>query len=49
MTAKNLSNGINNLLKNENRDVVMKKYNKLIDKLKSNENPYTSAARYIYD
>lgn len=49
MTAKNLSNGINNLLKDENRDVVMEKYNKLIDKLKSNENPYSSAARYIYD
>ena len=49
MTAKNLSNGINNLLKDENRDIVVKKYNKLINKLKSNENPYSSAARYIYD
>ena len=49
MTAKNLSNGINNLLEDENRDIVMEKYNKLIDKLKSNENPYSSAARYIYD
>ena len=49
MTAKNLASGVNNLLKNENRDTVVEKYKRLIEKLKTNENPYTSAARYIYD
>ena len=49
MSAKNLADGVNSLLKNENRDIVVKKYNRLIDKLKTNENPYASAARYIYD
>ena len=49
MTAKNLTSGVNNLFKNENRDTVVEKYKRLIEKLKTNENPYTSAARYIYD
>ena len=49
MSAKNLAGGVDSLLKNENRDIVVKKYNKLIEKLKTNENPYASAARYIYD
>ena len=49
MTAKNLSSGVSSLLKNENRDIVVEKYKRLIEKLKTNENPYTSAARYIYD
>ena len=49
MTAKNLASGVNNLFKNENRDVVVEKYKRLIEKLKTNENPYTSAARYIHD
>ena len=49
MSAKNLAGGVNSLLKNENRDIVVKKYNRLIEKLKTNENPYASAARYIYD
>ena len=47
MTAKNLASGVNNLFKNENRDTVVKKYKRLIEKLKTNENPYASAARYI--
>ena len=49
MLPKNLSNGINELLKNENRDAIIKKYNQLIEKLKTNDNVYDSAARYIYD
>ena len=49
MSAKNLASGVNSLLKNENRDIVVKKYNRLIEKLKTNENPYDSAACYIYD
>ena len=49
MSAKNLASGVNSLLKNENRDIVVKKYNRLIEKLKTNENPYDSAATYIYD
>jgi lipid-A-disaccharide synthase len=49
MNAKNLASGVNNLFKNENRDTVVEKYKRLIEKLKTNENPYTSAARYIYD
>ena len=49
MSAKNLASGVNSLLKNENRDIVVKKYNRLIEKLKTNENPYDSAASYIYD
>ena len=49
MSAKNLAGGVNGLLKNENRDIVVKKYNRLIEKLQTNENPYTSAARHIYD
>ena len=49
MSAKNLAGGVTGLLKNENRDIVVKKYNRLIEKLKTNENPYVSAARYIYD
>ena len=49
MTAINLSIGINGLFKNENRDIVIKKYKRLIEKLKTNENPYASAARHIYD
>ena len=49
MTAKNLSSGINSLFKNKNRDIVIEKYKRLIEKLKTNENPYNSAARYIYD
>ena len=49
MTAKNLASGVNNLFKNGNRDTIVEKYKKLIEKLKTNENPYTSAARYIYD
>jgi len=49
MTAKNLASGVNNLFKNENRDIVVEKYKRLIEKLKTYENPYTSAARYIHD
>ena len=49
MSAKNLASGVDSLLKNENRDIVIKKYNRLIEKLKINENPYDSAACYIYD
>ena len=49
MTAKNLASGVNNLFKNENSDTVVAKYKRLIEKLKTNESPYTSAARYIYD
>ena len=49
MLPKNLSNGINELLKNENRDAIIKKYNQLIEKLKTNDNVYDSAAKYIYD
>ena len=49
MLPKNLSNGINELLKNENRDAIIKKYNQLIEKLKTNDSVYDSAARYIYD
>ncbi len=49
MLPKNLSNGINALLKNENRDAIIKKYNQLIEKLKTNDNVYDSAAKYIYD
>ena len=49
MTAKNLASGVNNLFKNENRDTVVEKYKRLIEKLKTNENSYASAARYIYD
>ena len=49
MSAKNLAGGVDSLLKNENRDIVVKKYNRLIEKLKTNENPYDSAACYIYD
>lgn len=49
MSAKNLADGVDSLLKNENRNIVVKKYNRLIEKLKTNENPYASAARYIYD
>ena len=30
MSAKNLAGGVNNLLKNENRDIVVEKYNQLI-------------------
>ena len=43
MTAKNLASGVNNLLKNENRDTVVEKYKRLIEKLKTNENPYSTA------
>ncbi len=49
MLPKNLASGINKLLKNENRDAIIKKYNQLIEKLKTNDNVYDSAARYIYD
>ena len=49
MTAKNLASGVNHLFKNENRDVIVEKFKRLIKKLKTNENPYTSAARYIHD
>ena len=49
MTAKNLSRGVNNLLENKKRNVMLEKYNQLIEKLKTNQNPYASAARYIYD
>ena len=49
MLPKNLSSGINELLKNEKRDAIIKKYNQLIEKLKTNDNVYDSAARYIYD
>jgi len=49
MTAKNLASGVNSLFKNENRVIIVQKYKRLIEKLKTNENPYTSAARYIYD
>ena len=38
MTAKNLASGVNNLFKNENRDTVVEKYKRLIEKLKTNEN-----------
>ena len=49
MLPKNLSNGINKLLKNENHDAIIKKYDQLIEKLKTNDNVYDSAAKYIYD
>ena len=49
MTARNLSEGIKNLLKNEKRNFVIEKYKKLAEKLNTNDNPYISAARYIYD
>ena len=49
MFAKNLSNGVNRLLKDKNREIIIKKYNQLIEKLKTNENTYDSAAKYIYD
>ena len=49
MFAKNLSRGVNRLLKNDNRVAVLKKYNQLIEKLETNENVYVSAAKYIYD
>ena len=49
MLPKNLSNGINKLLKNESHDAIIKKYNQLIEKLKTNDNVYDSAAKYIYD
>jgi lipid A disaccharide synthetase len=49
MTAKNLSSGVNSLLENKKRKIIIEKYNQLIEKLKTNENPYFSAARYIYD
>ena len=37
MTAKNLASGVNNLFKNENRDTVVEKYKRLIEKLKTND------------
>ena len=49
MTAKNLSGGVNSLLENKKRNIMIEKYNQLIEKLKTNENPYVSAARHIYD
>ena len=49
MNAKNLSDGVINLLKKGEKDILMKKYQKLINKLKNDQNPYDSAARYIYD
>ena len=49
MTAKNLSRGVNGLLENKKRNIMIEKYNQLIEKLKTNENPYVSAARHIYD
>tara|TARA_S200000501_G_scaffold376099_1_gene429958 strand:+ start:5788 stop:6891 length:1104 start_codon:yes stop_codon:yes gene_type:complete len=49
MNAKNLSDGVINLLKKGEKDILMKKYHKLINKLKNDQNPYDSAARYIYD
>ena len=49
MLPKNLSDGINKLLKNENHDAIIKKYNQLIEKLKTKDNVYDSAAKYIYD
>ena len=49
MNAKNLSGGVNGLLENKKRNIMIEKYNQLIEKLKTNENPYVSAARHIYD
>ena len=49
MNIRNFDIYLFSLLKNENRDIVVSKYNRLIEKLKTNENPYASAARYIYD
>ena len=49
MTARNLSDGVKNLLKNDNRNFVIEKYKKLAEKLHTNDNPYISAARHIYD
>lgn len=49
MTARNLSDGVKNLLKNDNRNFVIEKYKKLAEKLNTNDNPYVSAARHIYD
>ena len=49
MTARNLSDGVKNLLKNDNRNFVIEKYKKLAEKLNTNDNPYISAARHIYD
>ena len=49
MTARNLSDGVKNLLKKDNRNFVIEKYKKLAEKLNTNDNPYISAARHIYD
>ena len=49
MNVKNLAKGVISLLRKENKDVVVKKYNKLINKLKNNQNSYDSAAEHIYD
>ena len=49
MTERNLSDGIINLLKNDNRNLIIEKYKKLAEKLKTNDSPYISAARHIYD
>lgn len=49
MTSQNLSSGIISLLKTENRSIIVKKYNMLINKLRNEKNPYDSAAIHIYD
>ena len=49
MNEKNLSEGIIFLLKKENRDKLILKYDKLISKLKNSKNSYNLAAQYIYD
>ena len=49
MNEKNLSEGVIFLLKKENRDNLILKYDKLISKLKNSKGSYDLAAQYIYD
>ena len=49
MNAKKLSQSITSLLNPKNKYELLKKYDKLIMKLKNSENVYDSAAKYIYD
>ena len=49
MNAKRLSQSITSLLNPKNKYELLKKYDKLIMKLKNSENAYDSAAKYIYD
>ncbi len=49
MSAKRLSQSIGSLLSPKNKYELLRKYDKLIMKLKNKENVYDSAAKYIYD